>query len=799
MKAFHDSRDIRCREPYGVVAPGTAVVLALDVWDAPGATVLLRTWVDGKGESLYPMRSVLPNRFEMAFEPQRPGVIWYQFVIVNADGSQKRYGAQDGARGGIGQLYDWEPPSFQLTVVDPDGEETLEEMEERALGRAFEDVFIDYLCNEMTAPAFIEALEALRENCSEDGYRQVLDVLGRTDPSALIARLGGGNLGLAKGRLWCASLVQLLGFGLPVSSCGGLIERWAQIDEDCEAIMRNAVELRDALPPFGEAAPLIAAIGDDVLSITAHDAQDSACVLVNASLENAHDTAVPMMGETVSETIAGYGVAVVEADEIDEAADAVGEFSAGTKVDKFACTHLYQLGTAALLFGGATRLGRPMEPGLGVLAHITSLPNAKAGQPGSIGPDARSFVDWLADAGVGYWQILPVNPTDEHGSPYAGISAFAGSMRLLGRSADSVLDGGIDDADYQAFCAREADWLEPYACFMAIREKLGAGLAWQEWPEEYRRFDPAVIEGDSELREAAERQRRGQYLFEREWGELRAYANKRGVSIIGDMPIYVSADSADVWSHPEIFQLGQEGRPEVVAGCPPDSFAVEGQVWGNPVYDWDALRECGYAWWLRRLERAFSLYDFVRLDHFIGFERYFSIPAGQKAVMGSYRPGPGLGLFKAAYAKFGSLPIIAEDLGSITPSVRALVAACGFPGMDIVQFVDGGDPLAGYSPRPDKIVYTGTHDNQTLAGYCEVRYPDIDVQEAADDLMEQAVTCAAPVCVLPLQDVLGLGDEARMNEPGTVEGNWTWQADAADIQRASERLCSLVRKHSCAQ
>ena len=350
-----------------------------------------------------------------------------------------------------------------------------------------------------------------------------------------------------------------------------------------------------------------------------------------------------------------------------------------------------------------------------------------------------------------------------------------------------------DSDEYKAFCKRESDWLDPYAYFMAIREKVGSDAAWQDWPKKYRHFDLEAFEDKPKLRKAAERQRRAQFAFEQQWKALRAYANERGVKIVGDMPIYVSADSADVWANPDLFQLGSDGAPEVVAGCPPDAFAVEGQVWGNPVYDWDAVRASGYAWWLRRLERAFDLYDVVRLDHFIGFARYFSIPASQKAASGSYRPGPGLELFQAAYGKFGPLPIIAEDLGSITPCVRALVATCGFPGMDIVQFVDGGDPLAGYQPRPGKIAYTGTHDNHTLVGYCAERYPGLDAKEVARELAEEVVTSTAPICVLPLQDVLELDDKARMNEPGTTEGNWIWQADAKDIQGALDRLCEIVR------
>ena len=818
MRVFHDSRDCAYRAPYGAVTPGTTVMLALDVEGVPGAKVELRTWADGQGESLYPMDCVAPTRFEVGFTPDAPGVVWYHFIITSDEGWQKRYGMPEGKRGGSGCLYDWEPPSFQLTVCDGEGAETLEAIEQGAIGRRFSDVFEGFLCGEVSAFDFAEACETLRENSLSGDFLRAVDLLGSAGEATeayrvrLLARLAGvaleeepedgeraadfiepGQLGLAKGRLWCASLIQLLAAGLPAAASEDdlraydeLVAFWGEEDADCEAIVRNAADVRLMLPLFAEGKATVTAVNGDVIAFWCHGDEASACVLVNASLYNAYDVPVPMVNEEVSEVIGGYGVPVVDN------ADTGVVPTVFADADRYARVHLYQLGTAILYFHGAQRLERAMQPGLGVLAHITSLPaNGKEPALGTLGESARSFVDWLADAGVRYWQILPVNPTDDHGSPYAGISAFAGNVRLLEELPETAADAA-DAAEYAEFCEREADWLEPYACFMAIREKVGAGLVWQEWPKKYLSFDPKVVEGDAKLSAAAERWRRGQFEFERQWRGLRAYANERGVQIVGDMPIYVSSDSSDVWANPQIFQLGADGNPDVVAGCPPDAFAVEGQVWGNPVYDWDALRESGYNWWLRRLERAFDLYDVVRLDHFIGFARYFSIPAGEKALAGSYRPGPGLDFFRAAYEKFGPLPVIAEDLGSITPCVRALVAACGFPGMDIVQFVDGGDPLSGYHPRPAKIAYTGTHDNQTVVGYCEARYPELDAQEAARDLVQKVVTCEAPVRVLPLQDVLGLGDEARMNEPGTTEGNWVWQADADAIAEAADTLRDLV-------
>ncbi len=497
------------------------------------------------------------------------------------------------------------------------------------------------------------------------------------------------------------------------------------------------------------------------------------CALFNPSTTETHAIAVPMVEEAASELVAGYAVVTGET----------------------ANVTLRPMGEAVLHFHKKERLARPLEAGLGVLAHITSLP-AKGEQGfGTLGAPAHAFVDWLAEAGVRYWQVLPASPTDEFGSPYAGISAFAGNTRLLegGEPTAAELEEIGKLPAYAEFCKREAAWLEPYACFMAIRQKVGEGITWQEWPKKYLRYSPKLLANDGGLARAAEAIRRSQFLFERQWEAVRSYANERGIQIIGDMPMYVSADSADVWAHPDLFQLGADGLPHVVAGCPPDAFAEDGQIWGNPVYDWDALRESGYDWWLRRLQRAFSLYDFVRLDHFIGFSRYFCIPAGEKAASGEYRLGPGYEFFKLACETFGQLPIIAEDLGLITPRVRGLVASCGFLGMDIIQFADGGDPLGGYAPRPEKIVYTGTHDNQTLLGYIRSRYPHIDEDEAFEDLMRKVVACDAEVRIVPLQDVLGLGDEARMNVPGVAAGNWTWQADAAEVEAALERAKELAK------
>ena len=836
MRAFHDSRNNAYRKPYGAILPGTAVTLRLDVWDEPGAQVSLRTWIDGEGESRYAMTSVNaaedggPTRYSATIAPAAPGTVWYQFIIDAADGRTMRYGAQDGRFGGPGQLRDWEPPSFQLAVNEPGADNLLvKEIFDgtNPMLRPPTEMTVGFLRNETTARELAESIETLHEACPEHVFQRAFDLMGSYSQSQLFALLAGASAseaaspnqtvnyhqdpekgGLAKGRLWAACLIQMLIPDKPVARTAdrlgstGVIAHETPVvpgheDADCEAIVQNVVDLHRTLPVFSRGRVTCFALNDDVFGMWRRgDDGRAVCVLVNASLQTAYDVPVPMVAEAVSDVLGGYAVPVVDADAAGELQNAI------VPAARYAMPHLYQLGTAVLYFHPEQRLEAPMEPGLGVLAHITSLPVEQGAtakpeaetQPGTLGAPARAFVDWLAQAGARYWQVLPVNPTDEYGSPYAGISAFAGNLRLL--EADAEPDESLfDTPDYQDFRTREADWLEPYAAFMAIRQKMGDDIPWQEWPEAYLHFSPSIIEADPELQAATEKWAQAQYRFEREWRELRAYANERGVKIVGDMPIYVSADSSDVWANPHIFQLDEAGMPAVVAGCPPDAFAEEGQVWGNPVYDWDALAQDGYRWWLRRLARAFDLYDFVRLDHFIGFCRYFCIPAGEKATAGSYEPGPGLEFFHAARRKFGALPIIAEDLGAITPAVRTLVAACGFPGMDIVQFVDGNDPLSGYVPRPEKVSYTGTHDNQTLVGYAAARYPQGDAREVAFKLAEAVAACGAPVVVLPLQDLMLLDNDARMNTPGTAKGNWAWQADAVDMDAALETARKLVALH----
>ena len=368
----------------------------------------------------------------------------------------------------------------------------------------------------------------------------------------------------------------------------------------------------------------------------------------------------------------------------------------------------------------------------GILLHPTSLPG------GRLGGDAYAFVDWLAAAGQSWWQLLPLGPPDEVGSPYKSPSAFAGWAGLLAEPGAPVSAEEVEE-----FVARESYWIGDWATF--------AG-------------------GDAVA---------DQVRFQREWDALRAYARERGVRLIGDLPIYVAPGSADHASHPELFQ------EEFVAGVPPDEFTDEGQLWGNPLYDWTALRASGFRWWLERFRRTFELVDLTRVDHFRGFVAYWAVPAdADTAKAGQWRPGPGRELFDAVREELGDLPVIAEDLGVITPAVEQLRDELGLPGMHVLQWAFTDDPTSPHrleNHRENGVVYTGTHDNDTSAGWwgsltrAEQAATGLDRGDPVWSLIELAFSSPAALAIVPLQDVLGLGNDARMNRPGSDSGNWSWR------------------------
>jgi 4-alpha-glucanotransferase len=465
----------------------------------------------------------------------------------------------------------------------------------------------------------------------------------------------------------------------------------------------------------------------------------------------------------------------------------------------------------------------------GVLMHPSSLPGRFG--IGDLGPEARAFLDFLADAGQSVWQVLPLGPTGYGDSPYQCFSAFAGNPLLSSPEqmlADGLLepsdlegmphfsDGNVDFgavipwkralleraaarfqahppaallAEFQAWRDKHASWLEDYALFMALKDAHG-GAPWCEWPAALRTRQPAALSAARGAHEAGMHAHRfAQWVFFRQWRELREAAHARGISIMGDAPIFVAYDSADVWARPELFHLDAAGRPTVVAGVPPDYFSETGQLWGNPLYRWDAIAAEGYAWWIARVRSMLELVDRVRLDHFIGFTRYYEVPAeALDARKGRFQPGPGAELFLALERAIGDLPIVAEDLGVLTPAVEALRDRFAFPGMKILQFAFGGALDSAFLPHAytrNCVVYTGTHDNDTTAGWWALasegerdnlrRYLDRDVHDAPWALIRLGMSSVADTFLVPAQDLLSLGSDARMNFPGRPAGNWFWR------------------------
>jgi 4-alpha-glucanotransferase len=432
----------------------------------------------------------------------------------------------------------------------------------------------------------------------------------------------------------------------------------------------------------------------------------------------------------------------------------------------------------------------------GLLLHPTSLPDRTDG----LDVAASRFFAWAQRAGVSVWQILPIGPAGDGGSPYAAHSAFAGDESWF------AADGPVDAAKVAAFADEHAAWLEDWTLFAALKGRHG-GLPWFAWDEALRRRDPeALAKSAVTLRDSMSRHRTAQYVFHTRWSRLREQARDRGITILGDVPIYPALDSADVWAHQDLFYLDADGAPTKVGGVPPDYFSATGQLWGNPLYRWDRLRESGFAWWVERLRHGLVLHDVLRLDHFRGFAGYWAVPAdAETAEDGAWEPGPGLALFEAVRVALGKLPFVAEDLGVITEDVVELRTTLDLPGMRVLQF--GFDPHEGeHAPHRltrDIVVYTGTHDNDTTRGWFASLDPAMKARvldylggtadEVSWSMIRTAYTSVADLAIVPLQDVLDLGSEARMNVPGVARGNWSWRAPSdAFAPELAQRLRRLA-------
>ena len=484
----------------------------------------------------------------------------------------------------------------------------------------------------------------------------------------------------------------------------------------------------------------------------------------------------------------------------------------------------------------------------GVLLHPTSLPSEQG--IGTFGKSAYRFVDFLSESRVRYWQVCPLGPTGFGDSPYQCFSSFAGNPSLIdleklaelglvewrvldafralprGHTEYSALARPFAEAlkkicanakarpellaklgDFATFRRDNAYWLRGYALYTALKKHF-ADAPWYAWCEEARNFENAAkfswgekVESDAASAEIV------QFIFFSQWKELRVYARSRGVEIIGDTPIFTALDSADVWQNPEIFQVGKNGAPLAVAGVPPDYFSATGQLWGNPLYDWKALKKTNFAWWIERLRACFTLYDVVRIDHFRAFYDYWRIPAGSKdARTGEWVLGPGIEFFETVRKSLGNARLIAEDLGDMNDGVRKLLADTGLPGMAVLEFAFGGDPKNFYLPhniRGNTIVYPGTHDNNTALGWYQTcgeqerdffrRYLWTDGNAPHRALINAAMKSHARIAVVAMQDVLGLGAEARFNEPGTAEKNWRWRMTSAQLDSAFREHSAMLR------
>ena len=486
-----------------------------------------------------------------------------------------------------------------------------------------------------------------------------------------------------------------------------------------------------------------------------------------------------------------------------------------------------------------------MKRASGILLPVFSLPSPYG--IGCFSKEAREFIDQLAKAGQSYWQILPLGPTGFGDSPYQAFSTFAGNPYFIDpvtlveeglltkKECDTCCpmgaEGAIDyekqyktrftllkkafdrfvpDAAYSKFVEENAYWLEDYSLFMAIKDNHN-GVCWTQWEAPLKKHDSEALAVQKVLlSHRVDFYCFQQYMFDRQWKALKAYANEKGIKIIGDIPIYVSLDSSDAWANPELFAFDEECVPTAVAGCPPDAFSATGQLWGNPLYRWEYHEKTGYAWWITRLKHCFEIYDVVRIDHFRGFESYYSIPYGDEtAENGHWEKGPGMKLFNAVNAALGEQEIIAEDLGYLTQEVLDLLKDSGYPGMKIMEFAFDPREAGNYLPHTYTkhcVAYTGTHDNNTLLAWLDeldeeaIAFMDEYMgsgghakEEKVWDVIRLTLACVADLAVIPMQDYLVLGKEARINQPSTLGSNWTWRmASGAFTDELAEKIGHLT-------
>ena len=656
-------------------------------------------------------------------------------------------------------------------------------------------ILLDYVNYTISASYAAEKLKSLQENYPKESFYANLNLIGTHDRERIITAMAGEEdyeSAVRKVRLLSALQYTLPGvpciyYGDEVGLMGGADPAnrsgypWGFENLDLGYHYRMLGLIYDEHPALKDGSLTLLSgrngIPDDVFAFIREGEGEKILVLANRSYS---ESVVSL--RAVEEARCGYALELLRTEELPIFADGVPE---EIKMDRLSAKII-------CLKDKRPEAGR-FERSAGVICHLSSLPTAVMGKP------AKEFVDFIESAGFKIWQILPLNPPGTGGSPYSSHSAFAGDTRFINR------DEIPDDSAYEEFVSKNYDWLTEYAAYSVLKESEGM-RSWLDWPEEKRLANPEEIIksfSDEQLRRVKTLMH-DQYIFDMQWRDLKKYANSKGISIMGDLPMFMATDSADVWANRSVFRLEEDGRLSVHAGVPPDAFTGEGQDWGNPLYDWEYSRKTGHAWWMRRIKQCAERFDMLRVDHFRGLSEYFAIPEGGGPSDGYWQHGPGLGLFKAIDDMLESeglnLKILAEDLGYLDDGVKCLLRLSGLPGMDIWQFTSH-EMLALTPEQAEKrAFYTGTHDNDTLIGFVrgylrdrtEDEETESDDREKSEPSKEEAEAEAeriireiyesnACLAMLQIQDVFMLGSEARMNVPGVAEGNWTWKIDGRSV------------------
>ena len=639
----------------------------------------------------------------------------------------------------------------------------------------FRDGAVAFLLGQKTAGAFAEEMESIRENYPETALYGALNLVGTHDTPRILTVLGEApegrseaerenyrlppdKRGMALRRL---RLLDELLFAFPGVPCvyygdeAGMegyadpFNRgsfpWGREDGNLQYHVRMLSNLRKEYPVLTHGTARYTAVNDAVFLLERQWKDSQIILYVNRSW--------------TEQTVEREDNGLCWLDLL------TGTAYAGKTLTIAPCT-------AVMLYReGAQKTYSPLPElvkkpkGKGILCPLFSLPG------GTMGQGAYGFLDAIHQAGYQNWMLLPLCPAGDGDSPYSSRGIFAGDPRYIDP------DVTVDMAGYADFCRNNAFWLEDYVLFTVLR-RVNENRPWQCWPEQERNRTNLLTLRKRYAKEL-EALRQEQYRFFCQWNQLKQYAEALGIALIGDLPIYAAVDGADTWAHRELFQLDAQGYPTLRAGCPPDYFAPEGQDWGNPLYDWERMARDGYDWWAKRVQQALSQFDFVRMDHFRGFAAYYAIPAEETAKSGYWMKGPGVALFRTLAEKLGQLPIIAEDLGALDSQVTVLLRHTGLPGMNVWQF--NAREMVAMPPEEaeNRVFFSGTHDNQTLRGFLETQGSDT----APEEILNELLSSHAAAVILPVQDVLGLGDEARINVPGVPTGNWTWQMTARQLEQ----------------